>query len=147
MADWSRQLYFEDVVVGQEIPAVSLPLTLQRLVMAAGSNRDFMPLHHNRDVARDAGAEDVFANTFFIQGLFVRTLREWIGLRGRIKRIAFQMRGFNCVGETLTCRGRVTGLRREGGENLVDLEIWHETGKGVTTPGTAVVALPSRPSS
>lgn len=141
---WQNQLFVEDVTVGQEIPQVSIPLTLQRMVMAAGSNRDFMPLHHNRDAARDAGAEDVFANTFFIQGVFVRTLREWIGLRGVIKKISFQMRGFNLVGQTMTCRGRVTAIHRTESENLVELDIWHETEHGITTPGKAVVALPSR---
>ena len=42
-------------------------------------------------------------------------------------------------------RGVVTAKRQEGGENLVDLDIWTEDAEGKkTTPGTAVVALPSK---
>ena len=37
------------------------------------------------------------------------------------------------------------GKRQDGGEHLVDLEIWTENPQGQrTTPGTATVALPSR---
>ncbi len=45
----------------------------------------------------------------------------------------------------MTCRGVVTAKRQEGGENLVELEVWTENPEGQkTTPGTATVALPSR---
>jgi acyl dehydratase len=48
-------------------------------------------------------------------------------------------------GDTLTLKGTVTGKRVEGGERLVELDIWMENGKGEkTTPGQAMVALPSR---
>jgi hypothetical protein len=48
-------------------------------------------------------------------------------------------------GQEMTCRGKVTGKRKEGGENLVDLEVWTENPAGQkTTPGTATVALPAR---
>ena len=47
-----------------------------------------------------------------------------------------------------TCNQRSTKLdavARANGENLVDLEVWTEDAEGKkTTPGTAVVALPSK---
>ena len=42
-------------------------------------------------------------------------------------------------------QGRRHRKRQEGGENLVDLDIWTANPEGEkTTPGTATVALPSR---
>ena len=45
MAKWDEQLTFEEVKVGDELPELALPLTVQRLVMEAAANRDFVPLH------------------------------------------------------------------------------------------------------
>ncbi len=84
--DWSRQITLADVVVGAEIPAISMPITLQRLVQEAGSNRDLSLIHHNKEVAQSTGAADAYMNTFFIIGLFERMLREWMGAGGRLKK-------------------------------------------------------------
>ena len=81
MTDWTRQITLDDVVVGAEIPEISMPVTLQRLVMEAGSNRDLSLIHHNKEVAQSTGADDAYMNTFFIIGLFERMLREWMGTR------------------------------------------------------------------
>ena len=49
------------------------------------------------------------------------------------------------LGEDLRCRGIVRRVYEQDGEHRVELEIWIEDPRGeVTTPGTAVVALPSR---
>ena len=77
----------ETVSVGDELGPISIPVTLQRLVMEAGANRDFSLIHHDRDVARATGAPDAYMNTFFIAAMFERLLREWMGPRGRINKI------------------------------------------------------------
>jgi hypothetical protein len=50
------QRYFEDVQPGAEIGAVGYPLTVYRLMLAAGGNRDFNSIHHNGEYARSTGA-------------------------------------------------------------------------------------------
>jgi hypothetical protein len=48
-------------------------------------------------------------------------------------------------GETWWCKGKVTKEYEEGGEHIVECEIWVENGKGdKTTPGSALAALPAR---
>lgn len=48
-------------------------------------------------------------------------------------------------GETLTGRGRITALRKEGGRHFADLDVWVEKAPDqVTTPGEATVVLPTR---
>jgi acyl dehydratase len=144
--DWSVQRHWEDVQEGDELPAVAFPLSVYRLVVEAGANRDFNSIHHNSEYARASGAPEMYANTGFLLGMWERTVREFIGLGGSIRRIAgFRMRRFNTVGETVVVRGRVKSKRREAGDALVDLEVWSELGGETTVgPGVVTVALPVR---
>ena len=148
MTDWMSQLSFEDVEIGDEARPVTCPIALQRLVMEAGANRDFAPIHHDRDFARANGAPDAYANTIFLQMLFEVTLRHWMGLSGRLKRLGFRMQCFNYVGTVVTCRCRVTSKTIDGGVGLVDLDVWHESTHEevvmITATGSATVRLPIR---
>jgi hypothetical protein len=144
--DWSEQRYWDDVEEGADVPPVAFPLSVYRLVVEAGANRDFNSIHHNSGYARASGAPEMYANTGFLLGMWERTVREFIGLGGSIRRIAgFRMRRFNTVGRTVVVRGRVKSKRREAGDALVELEVWSEL-EGETTvgPGIVTVALPVR---
>ncbi|MBI2888146.1 MAG: MaoC family dehydratase N-terminal domain-containing protein [Chloroflexi bacterium] len=145
-SDWGRQRYYEEAQVGDEVPAVAFPITIQRLVMEAGGNRDFNAIHHNREIARSNGAPDMFCNNFFLQGMWERAVREYIGLRGVIRKLGpFRMRIFNTAGDTVLVKGRVIRKEQRDGQNLVELEVWSENSKGVSVgPGPVLVALPSR---
>jgi acyl dehydratase len=144
--DWSVQRRWEDVQEGDELPALVFPLSVFRLVVEAGANRDFNSIHHNSEFAKASGAPEMYANTGFLLGMWERTVREFIGLDGTIRRIAgFRMRRFNTVGETVVVRGNVARKWREDGNGLVDLELWSEAGDAVTVgPGTVTVTIPFR---
>ena len=68
MVDWSKQIFFEDVEVNDLIPVLRLPLTTNRLIMAAGANRDFVAMHNDNEAGRRAGAPGMFANTWYGPG-------------------------------------------------------------------------------
>jgi acyl dehydratase len=144
--DWSEQRYWDDVEEGAEVPPVAFPLSVYRLVVEAGANRDFNSIHHNSEYARASGAPEMYANTGFLLGMWERTVREFIGLGGSIRTIAgFRMKRFNTVGRTVVVRGRVKSKRREAGDALVELEVWSELGGETTVgPGIVTVALPVR---
>lgn len=144
--DWSVQRRWEDVQEGNELPALAFPLSVYRLVVEAGANRDFNSIHHNSEFARESGAPEMYANTGFLLGMWERALREFIGLDGTIRRIAgFRMKKFNTVGATVTVRGRIKRKWRDEGVALLDIEMWSEVGDDVTVgPGTVTVALPAR---
>ena len=132
----------ETVSVGEEIGPVSIPVTLQRLVMDAGANRDFSLIHHDRDVAKATGAPDAYMNTFFIAGMFERLLREWMGPRGRINKICnLRMKIFNCVGDTVVFRGRVESV--DAVSNQVTVALTSETDNGITVTADATITLPN----
>ena len=141
MIDWSQHLKIEDVKAGDEIPPITIPITLQRLVMEAGSNRDFSLIHHNREIAQSTGASDAYMNTFFILGLFERMLREWMGVKGRLRKIhSLQMKSFNVVGDIVICKGKVV-TKSEDGE--VSLELSMDNNETTSVTALAVVVIPT----
>jgi acyl dehydratase len=139
-----QQLYFEDVQDGQEIELKVTPSTQQLVHWAAGSG-DFYQIHYDQDFAKSTGLQGNIVHGALTQAFLGRRQHEWIRYDGRVKRWAVSYRGMDVPGQEMTCKGKVTAKRREGGENLVDLEVWTENPQGQrTTPGTATVALPSR---
>lgn len=142
------QRYWEDVSIGEEVPSVEFPLSVYRLVMEAGANRDFNSIHHNTEYAQGTGAPEMYANNVFLQGMWERTVREYIGLAGTMKSLkGFRMKVFNTVGDTVTTKGTVKNKWQEGTNGFVELEIWSENSKGITVgPGTVLVQLPIRES-
>ena len=144
--DWDRQRWFEDVNEGDIVPPVVTNITVQRLVIEAGANRDFTPIHHNTEIAQGQGAPEMYANNVFIQGMWERAVREFIGLAGTVRKVGpFRMRIFNPVGEPVVTRGTVVRKWQEGGENFVELEMLSEHARGVSVgPGPVVVTVPSK---
>ena len=139
------QVYFEDVQEGQEIPVLTEKCTSQRLVMWAAGSGDFYQIHYDKDFAQGNNLPDRITHGALKHALLGRLLHEWVGDGGRVKKVACQYRGMDMVNEDVICHGLVKRKFQEGGENLVELEVWTETPQGQkTTPGTAVVALPAR---
>lgn len=137
-------LTFDEVQVGDQLPTVEYPLTVYRLVMAAGSNRDFNSIHHNTEYARSTGADEMYANTSFLLSAWERLVRDWMGADGSIRSIkGFRMRSFNYVGDTLRVLGDVVAVSRESDIGLVDVRVRCENSRGVSVgPGIVQVALP-----
>jgi acyl dehydratase len=142
----AAQRFFEDVKPGEELPSIAFPLSVYRLVMAAGSNRDFNSIHHNSEYARSTGAREMYANTTFLLGTWERCVRDWIGMRGTIVSIRkFRMKAFNYVGDTTWVHAYVLGTRPEGDHGVVEIEVRNENSGGVTVgPGVVVATLPRR---
>jgi acyl dehydratase len=140
------QRYFDDVRKGQALEEVSYPLTVYRLVMAAGGTRDFHSIHHNGEYARSTGAPDMYASSAFLLGTWERAVRGWIGHAGTIRSIrGFRMRRFNLVGDTTRVNGHVVSAELGDGVGVVVLELRSENSGGVTIgPGRVEVTLPLR---
>jgi acyl dehydratase len=139
------QVYFQDVQEGQEIPSLTDKPTSQRLVMWAAASGDFYQIHYDKDFALGNGLPERITHGALKHALLGRLVHQWAGDEGRVKKVACQYRGMDIVNEDVTCHGVVKRKYQEGNENLVELELWTETPQGQkTTPGTAVVALPSR---
>lgn len=141
----SNQLYWEDVEEGDQLPSIEYPLSVYRLVMAASGNQDFNSIHHNSEYAKKTGAPEMYANNFFLQGMWERTVREYIGNAGVIKSLRnFRMGSFNVVGETVVVSGKVKRKWQEDQEYFIEIELKSETSAGITVgPGSIVATLPT----
>lgn len=145
MINHKQQVYWDDISLGDELPPQEFPLSAFRLVMAAGSNRDFNSIHHNTEYAQSTGAPEMYANNFFLQGMWEKTVRNYIGLGGVIKSLkGFRMSSFNIVGDTVRTKGKVKSKWQENGENFLELEVWSENATGISVgPGTIVATVPN----
>ncbi|MFJ3212674.1 hotdog family protein [Streptomyces flaveolus] len=142
MSTTTRTLTVKDVTVGQEIEPVAFPITVYRLVMEAGANRDFNSIHHNSQYAQRTGAPEMYANTGFLMGMWERAVRDWTGPGGQLTALrGFRMGRFNLVGNTITVRGAVTATDPDTGR--VTLRVHCEDDDGITVgPGEVDVLLP-----
>lgn len=148
IADGAGELgrFYEDVREGEPVEPVEFPLSVYRLVMAAGANRDFNSIHHNSEYARLTGAREMYANTIFLLGMWERTVRSFIGNAGTIRSIAgFRMRSFNFAGETTRVSGQVIAKRIEDGAGLVEFQLQSHSASTLTVgPGTVLATMPLR---
>ena len=128
-----------------DIPTLEKRPGLRQLVMYAGASEDYYEVHYDRDFARSEGLPDAIVHGALKSGFLGQLLTDWIGDRGRIRKLEVQYRGMDVQGKPIYCKGRVTRRYQDGGQYLVECEVWTENGRGSkTTPGTALVALPSR---
>lgn len=144
MSTATFQRAWEDVKEGDALPTLQFPLTVYRLVMAAGANRDFNAIHHNSEYAKASGAPEMYANNLFLQGMWERAVREYIGMGGVIRKLSgFRMKVFNTVGDTVVVKGQVLRKWLENGVGHVEFEIRSENAQGVSVgPGRIVATLP-----
>ena len=139
------QIYFDDVQEGQELPSLNKKPEREQLVKYAAGSGDFNPLHYDDEFAKNQGVPGVIAHGRFKYASLGQLVSDWMGYQGRIKKISCQYRGMDFLDQPFTCKGLVKRKYEEDGQKLVELEVWTENGEGQkTTPGTAIVALPSR---
>ena len=138
----AEQVYFEDVREGMELPTLRKDPTTQQLVMYAGASGDYYQIHYDQGYARGNGLPDVILHGALKNAFLGHLMTDWIGEHGSLKKLTVQYRGMDVPGTPILAKGVVTG-KGEGGE--VECEIWLENADGEkTTPGSAVVTLPSR---
>ena len=139
------QVYWEDVQVGQELPEVSLDINAKRGYLQVSGSQDWYPLHFDEKFAQKAGHPSIFMNTGFTQAALVRVITDWMGDQGFPRKFYFEMRRQQRLGDLMICKGRVTNKYEQDGQHIVECDVWAENQReGVTTPGNAVIVLPSR---
>jgi len=141
----AEQVYFEDVKEGDEITKLLKNCSSQQLVMWAAGSGDFYQIHYDKDFATGTGLKGIIVHGALKNAFLGQMLHDWLGDGGKIKRYGCQYRGMDYPSEEIICRGVITKKYQEGGKNYAELDIWTENAEGQkTTPGNAVVTLPSR---
>ena len=151
-----KQLYWEDIEVGNEITPLPKVATTQMLVKWAGASGDFNPLHYDDVYATSQGVGKRAIHGQLKRAWLVQLITDWIGEQGTLKKLSCHFRAVDYPrpmktmtepqqGETWWCKGKVTKKHISDGEHCLTCDIWVENGEGeVTTNGKATVILPSR---
>lgn len=139
-------VHFEDVKVGDEIPAWSRTTDFMSWNRYAAVNDEFVYIHMDDEAGRAALNErGAFGMGNLRYTYMLDALRDWIGDEAVIREVGVQFRAINQKHDTLTVTGKVTDKRVEGGEHRVylDMNVVNQDGQP-TCPGHAIVVLPSR---
>jgi acyl dehydratase len=142
MAD---QVHFEDVNEGDDIPSLTKNCSTQQLVVWAAGSGDFYQIHYDLNFARSTGLDNIIVHGALKNAFLGQLLHDWVAPGGMVREFGCQYRGMDYPDQDLVCRGVVTKKYEDGGEHIVELDVWTENPQGQkTTPGTARVVLPSR---
>ena len=133
----SRHPKLSDVSVGDELPALAIPLTTSLIVGGALASRDFTPVHHDRAAAQAVGMPDVFMNILTTNGLLGRYVSDWAGPDAAIRAVKIRLGTPNHPGDTMKLSGRVAA--KQGDE--VVLEVIGKNAWGNHLTATVRVAL------
>lgn len=133
----------EDASEGDELPPISLRLTLQRLVMEAAADRDFAPSHHDPDYARQRGAPTAFVNFDFVAGVFERLLRTYTGPQGFLEHLDFRIDANAVAGSILVAGGTVERIEHVPGQpgTILHVALFQRADEVRTAHGRARVRL------
>ena len=133
---------FDDVNVGDELPTLDKSPDRAQLVLYCAGSGDFNPLHWDQSFEQAKQIGDNIVHGRLKYAALGQLVSDWLEGTGRVVSISARYRGMDRRAETFTCRGRVAGKREEGGQQLVDLDLWTENTRGErTTTGAATVVL------
>lgn len=134
---------FEDIKEGDALPELRKTPTLQTLVKYSAGGGDFNPLHHDYNFPQSKQIGSIIVHGRFKYATLGEFVSNWLGHAGRIRKLSCQYRGMDLPDKEFVCKGIVKKKSSEGGENVVELDVWAENAEGKkTTPGSAVVVFP-----
>lgn len=135
-----------DISVGAAIPAATYgPLTIIDTVRWAGVQENTEQVHWDREFARQHSKLRTFiASGAYRQALLARTLTDWIGPRGRLRKMCVRHVAPLFEGDTIICGGRIISVVDEGTESLLTCEVeGHNQDKLLLLTGQCIIGLRS----
>lgn len=140
-----KQLFYEDVTEGMEIPSLVKQANKRQLVKWASAVFDWYEIHYDKDFAQNQGQSGVIVHGWLTFSFMAQMITNWIGDEGFVKKVGCNYRNVNLPDQDIICKGKVIKKYIEDSKHIIECEIWAEKADGeVTTPGQAVVTLPSR---
>lgn len=140
----AKQIYYEDVREGIDLPSLVKHPTPRQLVMWAGASGDFYEIHYDKDFAVSQGLPERIVHGELTKAFLAQLMTDWMGEWGTFKKLGTSNRGMLFPNEDVICKGKVTKKYIEEGEHYVECEIWAENSKGEKCVlGAGLVTLPS----
>ena len=140
------KVYFEDVNVGDQLPAWSRKTDFMNWNRYAAVNDEFVYIHMDDEAGRKGlNEQGAFGMGNLRYAYIVNALQAWIGDEAEVREIGCQFRAINQKNDVLTVIGTVTEKQTSDGEHRIVLDIDVVNQKGEPTcPGHALVVVPSR---
>jgi acyl dehydratase len=114
---------YEEVEVGQQIPAQSQTIEQAQLIQYAGASGDFNPLHWSEEFAAGVSPTGgIIAHGMLNMGLVSRVVTAWAGGPDKVKRLSASFRAPCPVGATVHLGGEVTAVDPE--TRTATLAVW-----------------------
>ena len=136
----NKNLHFEDIKEGMEIPAIKKNPTTQQLVKYAGASGDFYQIHYDMEYAKNNGLPGVILHGALKNAFLGQLITDWIGTSGKLKMLEVQYKGMDLPGTPVYAKGIVSKIIDE---NNINCDLWLETENGdKTTIGKATIQLP-----
>ena len=89
----AESVFYEDIEVGSEIPAlVKCPTTMQ-LVKFAGASGDYYPIHYDKDFAQANGLPGVIVHGWLTLSFLGQMITDWMGESGTLVKLGGSYRG------------------------------------------------------
>ncbi len=129
---------YAEVAVGDELPPLDEPITATVIVAGAIASRDYQDVHHDRDLAQERGASDIFMNILTTNGYVGRFVTDWCGPEALLKRVDIRLGAPNYPGDTMKMGGRVVNKR----DSVVTVEVVGANDLGHHVTGTVELVLP-----
>jgi acyl dehydratase len=144
----NNQVYYEDVVVGQEIPVLEKQVTTVNILMYLSTVWLMDRIHFDYPFATQRrGLPNVVAPGNMAGDYYVQLLRDWAGEKGELRKLSIQFRNFMIPGDVLSCGGKIVNKYVKEGKGYVELDLWVKNQNNINcVPGKAVVELPLKES-
>ena len=140
----NNQIFFEDVVEGQEITPLEKRVTTVNILMYLSTVWLMDRIHFDHPFATQRrGLPNVVAPGNMAGDYYAQLLSGWAGEKGELRKLAIQFRSFMLPDDLLTCGGKIINKYLSEGKGYVELELWLKNQNGVNcVPGKGVVVLP-----
>jgi acyl dehydratase len=118
---------FDDVKVGDEIPAFSKVVKREDVKAYADASGDQNPLHQDDSFARSVGFPGIIAHGMFSMAHLTKAITDWAGDPGALRYLKVQFRAVVFMDETLVAKGQVESL--DQATNRARLSVWAEVNR------------------
>ncbi|MGA5128365.1 MaoC family dehydratase [Streptomyces olivoreticuli] len=123
---------------GDELPALTVPVTRTLVVAGAIASRDFKDVHHDAEAARAKGSPDIFLNILTTNGLVGRFVTDHFGSRATLRKVSIRLGVPNYPGDALVLTGRIVSVN----DRTAEVHVIGTNRLGCHVTGTVTVTLP-----
>lgn len=137
---------YEDLSIGDRLPPFVTVVSRAQMFLFSAATNNAHRIHYDRSWAiEEEGLRDIVVHGPLHGALMARAVTDWAGPEARMTGYAMRHRRPGFPDEEIRFDGEVVAMRRQDGQNIVDVEIRETNANGeILGTGRISVALLSR---